>query len=163
MAFQFLVILAGLVLGWVRGGSVWSITQVRLRYIWVLPAAYVLQHVSIHDLHGVLYQVVIVLSYLALLLFCAVNFRVPGITWAFAGTLANFVVMAVNHLRMPAYLEAVKRIDPSAVGPLQRGEMGKSIAMSAHTHLNFLGDIFPITIWPQSIISIGDIVFSIGL
>ncbi|MBX5436713.1 MAG: DUF5317 family protein, partial [Alicyclobacillaceae bacterium] len=32
-----------------------------------------------------------------------------------------------------------------------------------HTHLNFLGDIFPITIWPQSIISIGDIVFSIGL
>ncbi|MCL6547329.1 MAG: DUF5317 domain-containing protein [Alicyclobacillus sp.] len=163
MAFQVLVILAGLVIGWVRGGSVWAMTQIRLRYIWVLPAAYLLQHVSIRYLHGSLYPVAIVLSYVSLLAFCALNVRIPGLIWTLVGTAANFVVMGVNHLRMPAYVEAVRRIDPAAVGPLERGEVGKSIAMSAHTHLNFLGDIFPINIWPQSIVSIGDIVFSIGL
>lgn len=163
MAFQALVIIAGLVAGWVRKGSIWAITEIRLKWIWVLPVAYVLQHISITYLNGIVYQVVLILSYLSLMLFCAVNVRTPGVVWTLVGTCLNFVVMLANHLRMPAYLPTVKAMDPAAVSLLLHGEYGKSIAMTAATHLNFLGDIFYFEVQPASLISIGDIVFSVGL
>ncbi|MCL6443299.1 MAG: DUF5317 domain-containing protein [Alicyclobacillus sp.] len=163
MAFQFLIIVIGLIAGWVRKGSVWNIPNIRIRLIWALPLAYILQHVAIRYLVGAPYVVGLLTSYLMLLVFCIWNYAVPGIKWALAGILSNLLVMSVNGLRMPAYIPAVKKILPWDVALLEKGMIGKSVAMSPHTHLNFLGDIFLFNIWPQSIISIGDILFAIGL
>lgn len=163
MAYEILIIIAGLVVGWVRKGSVWSMTNLRMKHLWVLPVAYLLQHFSIDNMHGIAYQVSIIMSYLGLILFCLLNVRVSGLSWALAGTLANFLVMAANGLRMPAYLAVIRRVDPRLVPLLEAGKYGKSVAMGPNTHLNFLGDIFPFRLWPQSMISVGDILFGIGL
>lgn len=79
------------------------------------------------------------------------------------GTLANVVALAANGLRMPAYVPAVRMMAPKILGQLEAGTYGKSIAMTASTHLNFLGDIFAFNVYPQSLLSVGDILFSIGL
>jgi hypothetical protein len=71
--------------------------------------------------------------------------------------------MAANGLRMPAYIPAVRHFNPSVVPSLIRGEYGKSIAMGNNTHLNFLGDIFTFDIGYVTLISIGDVLFAIGL
>jgi hypothetical protein len=163
LAFQVLVILTGLVVGWGRKGSLWSITQIRLKMIWLLPISYILQHFSIAYLNGAMYEVVIVFSYVSLLFFCAGNLKVPGLLWTFAGTAANFVVMSVNGLRMPAYKDAVEHMAPKLIPLLIKGDYSKSVLMSSNTHLNFLGDIFSFEIRPESLISIGDILFAIGL
>lgn len=161
MAFEVIVVLTGIIVGWIRKGSIWAVPHIRLKWLWLLPIAFVLQHISIHYLNGLWYQSVTVVSYISLLAFCARNVRVPGVLWTLIGTACNFLVMMINGIRMPAYLPAVQMIDPSAVSPLKSG-VGKSVAMTVHTHLNFLGDIFPFDIWPRSIISIGDVLFAIG-
>ncbi|WP_029421653.1 DUF5317 domain-containing protein [Alicyclobacillus macrosporangiidus] len=163
MAFQVLPILAGLIVGWARKGSLWAIPRINLKLVWVLPISYLIQVVSIHDLNGISYQITLVVSYIGLLIFCGVNYRVPGVLWAMGGTAANFVVMLCNGLRMPAYIPAVEKMAPQLVPLLIRGQYGKSIAMSDSTHLNFLGDIFYFKIPPQSLVSVGDILIAIGL
>jgi hypothetical protein len=163
LAFQIFTILAGLVVGWFRKGSLWAITAVNLKWIWLLPVAYVLQHVSIRYLNGPSYELALVASYVALLVFCGFNYRIPGVLWAMAGTVANFLVMVCNGLRMPAYIPAVEKMAPQLVPLLMKGQYGKSVAMSTDTHLNFLGDIFYFQIPPQSLVSVGDILIAIGL
>jgi hypothetical protein len=163
LSFHVLVLLAGLLVGWFKKGSIWNITNIRLRLLWILPVAYLIQHVSITYLSGSMYELAIVASYLALLMFCLLNWKVPGLIWAAGGTLSNFLVMLVNGLRMPAYIPAVQQMDSKLVPLLEKGEFGKSIAMSSSTHLNFLGDIFYVHVQPPSLVSIGDILFAIGL
>lgn len=163
MAFQILVLIAGLVIGWVKKGSIWNFSNLRVRVWWILPISYVLQHISIFYLTGKTYELIIIVSYLFMLLFCVVNINVPGIVWALGGTLSNFITMSFNGLRMPAYIPAIQSMAPQIVPQLEAGTYGKSIAMSNTTHLNFLGDIFGFNVHPVSLLSIGDILFSIGL
>jgi len=163
LAFEILVVLAGLVIGWSKKGSIWNISNLRLRVLWMLPVPYVLQHISIFYLSGNLYETVLIVSYVLLTAFCLINLKTPGVIWAIVGTLANFAALLANGLRMPAYIPAVKAMAPQIVSSLEAGKYGKSIAMTVHTHLNFLGDIFGFDVWPQSLLSIGDILFSIGL
>lgn len=158
-----LVILTGLAVGWIRKGRILSMPFMKLKLIWLLFVAYVLQHISIAWLHGTAYEVVLVVSYLSILGFCVVNWRIPGVIWNLVGTAANFLVMVVNGLRMPAYVPAARALDPALIPALMRGQYGKSVAMSTHTNLNFLGDIFSFAIKPASLISVGDILFAIGL
>jgi len=163
LPFQLAAIVIGLIVGWLRKGSLWSLTNIRLKWLWTLPVAYVLQITSINYLNGNIYQLFLVLSYLLLIVFSVRNLPVPGVTWALAGTVANFLVMVVNGLRMPAYLAPIRVLNPQLVTMLQRGQYGKSVAMGSSTHLNFLGDIFFVKIQPPVLVSIGDILFSIGI
>lgn len=163
MAFQALTIIVALLIGWIRRGSLWSIGRLKVRVWWILPIAYVLQHISVFYLTGTAYRLVIVLSYIVMLGFCTLNLRLPGVWWALVGTGANFVALLVNGLRMPAYMPTVRVMAPQIIPMLKAGTYGKSIAMSSTTHLNFLGDIFGFNVRPASLLSIGDILFSIGL
>lgn len=137
--------------------------NLRLRVLWMLPVPYILQHISISYFSGTVYEVTIVLSYVLLIAFCLVNMRVPGVAWTLAGTVCNFVALLSNGLRMPAYVPAIQMMAPQILPALKAGHYGKSIAMSGHTHLNFLGDIFAFNVWSGSLLSIGDVLFSIGL
>lgn len=161
--FTVLVIAAGLLVGWMRKGSLWSITSVKFRLIWLLPVAYILEYISMHYLQGITYEICVLLSYIGLVVFCILNNKIAGIRWALVGTVANFLVMSLNGLRMPAYLPAVKAMAPQTVPALIHGDYLKSIAMTAHTHLNFLADIFNVSILTPNLVSIGDLLFSLGI
>lgn len=161
--FTVFVIVAGLLIGWLRRGSIWAITNTKFRIIWLLPVSYILEYVSVNHLQGHTYEVCILLGYIGLIVFCLLNYKVTGIKWALAGTLANLAVMSVNGLRMPAYLPAVREMAPQTVSALMKGDYLKSIAMTTHTHLSFLGDIFNLSILTPNLVSIGDLLFSIGI
>ncbi len=161
--FTLLVIVAGLLIGWFRKGSLWAITNVKFRLIWLLPCAYILEYISVYHLHGTAYDISILVSYLGLIVFCMLNLKISGIKWALAGTAANLLVMAANGLRMPAYMPAVRKLAPQTIDALMKGDYLKSVAMSSHTHLNPLGDIFNVSIITPNLVSVGDLLFSIGI
>jgi hypothetical protein len=161
--FTVLVIIAGLLIGWFRKGSLWSIANISFRLIWLLPSAYILEYISVHHLQGHIYEICILLAYLGLTWFCLLNYRVAGIKWALAGTIANILVMSVNGLRMPAYLPAIREIAPQTIPALMKGEYLKSVAMTSHTHLNPLGDIFNVSVLTPNLVSVGDLLFSLGI
>ncbi|GGJ05198.1 hypothetical protein GCM10010885_12860 [Alicyclobacillus cellulosilyticus] len=163
MGFEILALFIGFILGWLKKGSFWNLTNLPLRGLLTLPVAFVLEYLSVHVFSGLMYEVSIVVSYILSLVFCALNFRLPGVVWAGLGTLSNFIAMAANGLRMPVYLPAVKQMGAGLVERLLHGDFNKSIAMSSHTRLNFLGDIFSIRVPPPSIISIGDILIMTGI
>jgi hypothetical protein len=161
--YLFLPLLAGCLIGLLKHGSIWGLSSLKLKQIWMLLAAYVIQYVSIYLLKGLTYEVFIVISYLLLILFCLLNRMELGVKYALVGIISNFLVMAANQLRMPAYLPSVRKIDPKSVELLKEGLIGKSIAMTNNTHLKFLGDIFTVQIGRGSLISIGDILIGIGI
>lgn len=163
MVFQIFAIIAGLSIGWLRRGSIWYLTNLSLKWVWGLPVAYIFQYISIRYFRSSIYEISIILSYVLLLAFCFRNLRVFGVAWTAAGTLSNFLVMAANGFRMPAYLPPIEQIDKHLVLLLRLGQVGKSVAMTKDTNLNFLGDIFFLKIQPPTLISIGDILFAIGL
>ncbi|OFW80749.1 MAG: hypothetical protein A2201_09920 [Alicyclobacillus sp. RIFOXYA1_FULL_53_8] len=138
-------------------------TNVKFNWLLLLIPAYILQVASINYLHGNLYKWMLVTSYLLLVVFCIRNLRVPGIWWTFAGTASNFLVMSTNGLRMPAYMPPVFSFSKHTALLLQSGQFGKSVAMGTTTNLNFLGDIFFLRVQPPTLVSIGDILFAIGV
>lgn len=153
----------GIVVGWIKKGSIINLSRIRVKMLWILPLAYLCQAISIHTLDPVLYVVLITASYLALICFCVRNRSIYGVKWAGTGILLNFIEMALNGLRMPAYVPSVRSVGPSSVALLKSGHAGKSVAMNSHTLLPFLGDIIPIRLYPPSVVSIGDCLFSLGL
>lgn len=163
MILQLLAIVTGLAVGWIKKGHLLAITNLKLRWLWVLPVSYVVQIVSINYLHENIYKWMLVISYILLLTFSLRNVSVPGISWTAAGTAANFLVMSSNNLRMPAYMPPIYQLSERMAVLLQKGEYGKSIAMGPNTHLNFLGDIFFLRLQPPTLVSIGDILFAIGI
>lgn len=163
MPLQIFAIATGLVVGWIRNGSLWSLTNAEFNWLLLLPPAYILQVASINYLHGDIYKWMLVISYLLLVAFCIRNLRVPGVWWTFAGTASNFLVMSTNGLRMPAYMPPVYSFSKHTALLLQNGQFGKSVAMGTSTSLNFLGDIFFLKVQPPTLVSLGDILFAIGI
>ena len=157
-------LLLGLVAGWLRKGSFWSLGNPSMRGLWLVPVAFFLQSLAIHLLHGTAYVIMLAAGYMGMMGFAALNLRIIGIPWMAAGTLANFTVMAVNGLRMPAYLPVVQHYNPQLVPLLLAGRLGKSIAMTSATRLDFLGDIFTFKMSPfVSLFSVGDVLIAVGL
>lgn len=163
MILQLLAIATGLTVGWFKKGNLVALTNLRLKWLWVLPISYIVQILSINYLHGSIYKWMLVLSYILLLTFCVRNLSVPGVWWTFAGTTANFLVMSSNNLRMPAYMPPIEQLSKKMAVLLKNGDYGKSIAMGPNTHLNFLGDIFFLKLQPPTLVSVGDILFAIGI
>lgn len=163
LAFEALAVIIGFVVGWIKKGSLLQLSSLRTTAVWLLPIAYVSQALSIHLRNALIYEILISVSYLLLLSFCVINTSLPGVKWAGVGTFLNFLEMACNGLRMPAYVPAVRMVEPGALSLLKTGHAGKSVAMDPHTIMPFLGDIIPIRLPFPSVVSIGDCLFSIGL
>jgi len=163
LAFQSTIIAIGLLIGWFKKGSIWSIVNVKFKWIVLLPISYGLQYLSIYYMSKGPYEAAIVISYTMLLVFCVINIKIPGVMWTILGTALNFLALLTNSLRMPAYLPSLKRVDPSIVPVLLKGHLGKSVVMTNATHLKFLGDIFPLDVGAKALVSVGDLLFAIGV
>lgn len=164
LAFIALAVIVGLVIGYSRRGKIGNLANYRIRKVWMVPIAYLFQFVSIHlSINDIIYGLFIVLSYVILIGFCYLNVRTPGCLLAGIGTLLNFLEMALNGLRMPAYAPAVRAMGMGVYQKLDNGSYAKSVMMNSHTVLPFLGDIIPIKLFPPSVVSIGDCMFSVAI
>jgi hypothetical protein len=157
-------IIIGIIISLIMGGSFQGFLSISLRHSWLIPVSFIIQFISIYIFPDHLIVAVIV-SNIGLLLFCFLNYTELGFKYMVIGIFLNLIVMILNGGRMPVDVEAAKILSPEDVPALLAGEYGKHIALSENTYLNFLGDIFFLQYpYPRPIIiSVGDIVFSIGV
>jgi hypothetical protein len=154
---MLLVLAISIVVGWVRGGRLRNLTEIRVRMWWLLPLGFVLLAASAfvpaarHELAVAL----VLVSYLPLLLFVWLNREMTGIWIAGLGILMNFTVIVLNS-GMPVLTEAVEIAGGS--GDLVLG--AKHVILNESTRLPFLADIIPL---PNAVLSLGDVFLAIGI
>jgi len=157
MQWMLLVIAISVVVGWIRGGKLQNLTEIRVRLWALLPLGFVLLAVSSllsRDQHE-LAVALILISYLPLLLFVWLNRDMTGIWIAGMGVLMNFTVIVLN-AGMPVLVEAVQ-----IAGGSENIVLGaKHVLLTEDTLMPFLADIIPL---PSAVLSLGDVFLAIGI
>ena len=161
VAFILVAILAGVVIGIARGGSVRNLANATFTLWPVLGVGLGVQVAA--DLVPKRYAfAVLVASYVALLVFCVANLRLAGMGLVAVGLMMNFAVIAANQ-SMPVRADAIV-----ASGAATRAELSR-INFGAKRHLErpddrlqFLGDIIAVPIAAE-VLSFGDLVMSVGV
>ena len=156
MLWMLLVVGVAMLVGWVRGGKLSNLTEIRVRSWWMLLVGFGLQVVAGFlpiEQHELAVGLILV-SYLPLLLFVWLNREMNGLWLAGIGILMNFTVIVVNGgmpvLSAAAELSGISGIPDSA----------KHLLLDDATRLPFLADIIPL---PRSVVSLGDVFLAIGI
>ena len=155
----------GIVVGFIRGGSLKTFGEAHLRAVPVVFAGVVFQVGSAladrADL-GWLALALVLASFTCVFAFATFNFRLPGMTLIALGALCNFLVISANG-GMPVSLDALERVGLG--NPFAEGD---AIVKGAHrpltdaSHLRFLADVIPVKVM-ANVISVGDILIWAGL
>ncbi|HUS14483.1 MAG TPA: DUF5317 domain-containing protein [Chloroflexia bacterium] len=165
MIFPLLLLGLGLLLG----GRTAHLVALPLRWKGFVAGAFAVQWIVLHlpeTLPQPLIGGLLSASYGLLLAFFAVNYRVPGLRLALAGTLLNCLVIVANGGFMPVTPETVHAAGLAERAPLvgERLPGSKDLVLAAdRTHLGWLGDRFTLS-WPRpQVFSIGDVILVGGL
>lgn len=163
-------IVLGVLIGLALGGSIKALGK--LRFLW-WPLAFVglgLQLVPVPSMDGNvdrwLAVGLLILSYVVLLVFVAVNFRVPGFPLIGLAFLLNVLVISVNG-GMPVSDQALRR----AYGPGYRETLEDLQRLGGAKHhlerpedvLVPLADVIPIGAPVRQVFSVGDLVLLAGI
>ena len=95
---MLLVIAVAMLVGWIRGGKLGNLTEIRVRVWWMLLIGFGLQLIAGFlpaDQHDLAVGLILV-SYLPLLLFVWLNRAMNGLWIAGIGILMNFTVIVLN-------------------------------------------------------------------
>jgi len=145
------------------GGSLGRLSRLRLKAIWAILVALVIQVVIISvipkEMSGWPGQGLELVSYGLAVTFLIANVRVPWLWFVGLGGLSNLVAIGANNGVMPASRAALL----AAGRPVHRGQFMNSTTLR-DPHLAFLGDVFSVPRnWPfANVFSIGDIVLVVG-
>ncbi len=157
MQWILLVLVVAIIVGWLRGGKLRNLTEIRVKAWWLLPLGFFVLAASSFvptQYHEVAVALVLI-SYVPLLIFVWLNRDASGIWIAGVGILMNFTVISLNG-GMPV-LEEAARIAGEA------GELvldAKHVLLTEETTLAFLADIIPL---PGAVLSLGDVFLAIGV
>jgi hypothetical protein len=182
MVLFFTAALLGVLIGFLRGGTISNLAQLHLRGTWLILIALLIQLAIFPlgsrplielDARGIMYAHLA--SYLFLILFVVFNRREWSL-WPIAlGMLANFLVIAVNQGHMPAALSAVEASGAHQTAQALREKCYHAnivlmnpdgrVESCPRTHLNALGDIIPLPAWLPLArpLSPGDLLLALGL
>jgi hypothetical protein len=161
----FLVVLVlGVTIGALRGGSFRNLAQAKLRLTVFVFLAVMLQlgaQFVPSDASKVAFLLVVV-SYAVLFAFAGGNFRVPGMGFIALGAVCNYVVILANR-GMPISETAAARAGFTGAAADRLVLRGKHyIAAPGEAQLSYLGDVIPL--WRQpSVASIGDLIIWAGM
>ena len=160
-----LAVAFGILVGFIRGGSLKTMSEAHLKGVPIVFAGVAMQIGSAladrADMRWLAFGLVVA-SFACVFGFAAFNFNLPGMTLIGAGALCNFVVIVANG-GMPVSLEALDR-----VGLGNPFEEGKAIVKGAHraltddSKLRFLADTIPVEVM-ANVISVGDILIWAGI
>ncbi|MFV1971543.1 MAG: DUF5317 domain-containing protein [Acidimicrobiia bacterium] len=157
MQWMLLVLVISIVVGWIRGGKLRNLTEIRVRLWWLLPLGFILLAASSlvpNDRSDVAVAFILV-SYLPLLLFVWLNRDMTGIWIAGMGILMNFTVIVLNG-GMPVLTEAAA----IAGGESDLVLGAKYVLLTEDTLMPFLADTIPL---PGAVLSLGDVFLAIGI
>jgi Family of unknown function (DUF5317) len=161
----FVLLLAGVAVGVLRGGSLDNINRVRFRLPWLVFLGLGLQiGVEVAAARfpeierGMAGPLVLAVSYGCVGAFVALNFRFPGAMLIGLGLALNLSVILANGA-MPVSRWAV-RLSGSRSAPHLENSV-KHTDMRSDTRLRLLGDIIPVP--AIGVVSIGDVVLGAGV
>jgi hypothetical protein len=163
-------IFIALILGFIRGGSLRSFADIRLKFGWVFPVLLAFEVLIFLFENSIAWvgewsNYLIIIVYLIGLGFLWMNRHQQGFLLIFIGVLLNFLVIAFNVGRMPVSLDAALIVDPEYKEILQAGLYAKHQVLTDGTVFRFLGDIIPLpNPYPlKKVMSLGDVVMNIGV
>jgi hypothetical protein len=164
------VIIAGLLAGIAFGGDLRTLSELKLRWWPLALVGLVLQLVPVPSMAGRLDHWLavglLVASYVVLLAFVAVNIRVPGFPVIALGFALNLFVISVNG-GMPVTARAIEQ----AYGPRSAMEIKRLQERGGAKHhlarddddFVFLADVIPLGSPLHQVLSVGDLVFMVGV
>jgi len=153
-------IVAGVVIGLLRGGHVGNLADASFRLWPVLVLGVAVQSVAAFMSVGAV--VLILASYVLLVLFAGTNLQHPGMGIVFIGIALNVAVIAANG-GMPVRADAIV-----AAGIVERDEIAtldfgnKRHLEGPDDRLTLLGDIVPVP-GAEEVLSFGDLAMSVGV
>ena len=142
------------------GGDLRRLGRLRVRWIWLGPAAVLVQTVLVtvapggsHAVHAAVH----IGTYVLIAAFLWANRSLPGALIISAGAALNGLTILVNGGVMPAAATAER------LAGLSLGHGFNNSAVVAHPHLLWFGDIIPVP-WPlPNVLSVGDIIIYTGM
>ncbi|MHB8571467.1 MAG: DUF5317 family protein [Candidatus Dormibacteria bacterium] len=163
-------LLLGLALGLLLGGRLARVLEIRLNGLWVVVLAAALKLAALlappflrplTERYGPL---LFTLQFLLLLVFLALNWRLPGFSWLALGGALNLLVIAANGGFMPVPAASVAAVDGNAaVTQLNRaGHVGNYVLTGPGTRLYWLADVFLLPGPLQKSLSVGDFIICGG-
>jgi len=170
--FLLWALILGLLIGFLRRGNLGNLARIELKGVWLILAALVIQILifplgSSAPLVQIWTEALHMLSYAFLLAFIVLNHRHLGLLIMGAGLVSNILVISVNGGYMPASTSALRNAGMENVAQFleQNLRHGNTVLMSAHTNLNFLGDLFsvPASVPFATAFSIGDLLLALGI
>jgi len=170
--FLLWAVLLGLIVGVLRRGSLANLGRLKLRGLWLILIALVIQLLIFplghtEPLVGVGTGYLHLASYLILLTFIGLNWHYFEILLMGVGLAFNLLVIGVNHGYMPASAVALRRAGLVRVAEIleQGGHHGNVILMGPTTKLNLLGDwlYLPAPVPLANAFSIGDLLLALGI
>ncbi len=162
MWFTAITVAVGALIGVALGGRPRHVPEHSFHLWPLLLGGLALQAIVEGGLHGATGVVVVIVSYLLLLSFAALNLRLTGMGVVMVGVVMNLVPIAVNG-GMPVRASAL--VDAHLVSESDRAPFvrlrGERHLERGGDHLLFLADIIPIAAVRQ-VVSFGDLVLGVG-
>ncbi|HHV96569.1 MAG TPA: DUF5317 domain-containing protein [Clostridiaceae bacterium] len=174
--FILYAVVLGIIIGYILGGRLKYLSQTTFKKLYLAIGGFLIQIFIFSDIPFFKtlqqnYESIVIalhiLSYILILIFISINYKVPGIAVIGVGILLNAIVIILNRGHMPASIES---FSASSIGKhadlLKQGEsINNSKAITAETILPWLGDIFviPSYIPLSNVFSIGDVIIAIGV
>lgn len=160
MLFTAVAVAVGIAVGLLTGGRLHHLGERTFHAVPLLVGGVALQLLS-----GVLTDIsvaLVLLSYVLLLAFCAMNLRLVGMGIVLVGLALNSLVIGVNG-GMPVRRSAVVAAGIAGYDDIPEIRLkGKRHFEDDDDRLMFLADIIPIP-GLQEVLSIGDVVMSVGV
>jgi len=154
------VLVLAVIVSLLRGGRLSNVTEIRLKWWWLLFAGLAIQIVAAflprdqQDLAVAL----ILASYVPLIVVVLVNRSLPGMWIAGVGILMNFSVIAMNG-GMPVSAEAAVLAGAASTELIFDA---KHVLLDSGSDLAMFADVIPIPLLNQ-VISLGDVLLAMGL
>lgn len=167
--FILVAVVAGVIVGFLRGGSLRALAAIDLRLLWLVPLGFLLQVVAFSDLVPGRDVVVALhlISYAVVLAAIAVNLHLRSLLVVLLGAAANAVCIAANGGFMPASPEALRSagLEQELALLSANGYLAGSTLMNDATLLPFLGDVLALPAGTplSNVFSVGDVVLALGL
>ena len=157
MQWILLVLAISIIVGFLRGGKLRNLTEIRVKSWWLLPIGFLILAASnfVPTEYDSVAVALVLVSYLPLLLFVWLNRDLTGIWIAGLGILMNFTVILLNG-GMPVLAEAAALAGETGDLVLD----SKHVLLTQETRLPFLADIIPL---PGAVLSLGDVFLAIGV
>jgi Family of unknown function (DUF5317) len=160
-----LAALAGLLIGWARGGHASALGQVALKGGWLLSFTALLVLAARLPPFSPIGPALQSFAYAGAMVVLWQNRRLPWIPVVLAGLALNSLVMWLNGGRMPLSGAALAAAAQGVHAPIGAFADPRYVVASPGAPLAALGDVFPIRIagYYSAVVSAGDLLMSLGL